>query len=164
LLGDGPNRPLLAEQTSDLDLDAHIILPGFIPYEDMPDYYALAGAFVHASRTEPWGLVVNEAMASGLPVLVSNACGCAPELVHDGQNGFLFDPANSDQLVEFMLRVSTQPGHLPAMGKAGLELISSWGLDRFSSSVRAAAEKAVSVGPRSGRFWQGLLLRALSLR
>jgi len=164
LLGDGPNRPLLAQQISDLDLDVHIIVPGFIPYEDMPDYYALAGAFVHASRSEPWGLVVNEAMASGLPVLVSNACGCAPDLVRDGHNGFLFDPASTEQLVELMLRFSTQPGDLPAMGKAGVELISNWGLDRFASGVRAAAEKAVSVGPRSGRFWQGLLLRALALR
>jgi 1,2-diacylglycerol 3-alpha-glucosyltransferase len=162
LLGDGPNRPLLEQLISHLNLDSHVIVPGFIPYEDMPDYYALAGAFVHASRSEPWGLVVNEAMASGLPVLVSNACGCAPDLVRDGQNGFLFDPASTDQLVQ--LRFSTQAGDLPAMGQAGVELISNWGLDRFASGVRAAAEKAVSVGPRSGRFWQGLLLRALALR
>jgi len=164
LLGDGPNRPLLAQQISGLHLDAHVIVPGFIPYEDMPDYYALAGAFVHASRSEPWGLVVNEAMASGLPVLVSNTCGCARELVRDGQNGFLFDPANSDQLVELMLRFSTHPDHLPAMAKAGVDLVSNWGPDRFASGVRATADKAVSVGPRSGRFWQGLLLRALALR
>jgi glycosyltransferase involved in cell wall biosynthesis len=47
---------------------------------------------VHASTTEQWGLVVNEAMAAGLPVLVSDRCGCAPDLVEVGVNGFTFDP------------------------------------------------------------------------
>jgi 1,2-diacylglycerol 3-alpha-glucosyltransferase len=52
----------------------------------------LASAFIQASTTEQWGLVVNEAMASGLPVLVSERCGCAPDLVKNGVNGYTFDP------------------------------------------------------------------------
>ena len=66
---------------SDLQLNEHVHLPGFKPYDELPFYYALANAFVHASTTEQWGLVVNEAIASGLPVIVSDRCGCAPELV-----------------------------------------------------------------------------------
>ena len=80
-LGDGPLRETLNSQLSTLNLHEHVHLPGFKPYDELPVYYALANAFVHASTTEQWGLVVNEAIASGLPVIVSDRCGCAPELV-----------------------------------------------------------------------------------
>ena len=81
VLGDGPLRETLNTQLSTLNLNEHVHLPGFKPYDELPVYYALANAFVHASTTEQWGLVVNEAIASGLPVIVSDRCGCVPELV-----------------------------------------------------------------------------------
>jgi glycosyltransferase involved in cell wall biosynthesis len=162
LLGEGRDRPLLKRRISELEILPYVSLPGFKCYQDLPAYYGLASVLVHPSRIEPWGLVVNEAMASGLPVLVSNACGCAGDLVRDGKNGFLFDPSNSEQLVELMLRVSTQPEELPALGKAGFEHISHWGLERFTSAVLAAAEKAVLIGAGKESFWKGLLVRWLS--
>ena len=55
--------------------------------EELCLYYGLASALVMPSDTETWGLVVNEAMASGLPVIVSKGCGCATSLVQDGKNG-----------------------------------------------------------------------------
>ena len=79
-------------------------LPGFKPYDQLPIYYALAKAFVHASTTEQWGLVVNEAIASGLPVIVSERCGCAPELVQD--NGFTFDPTDEHELAVRLLEMA----------------------------------------------------------
>src|SRR6266487_1842926 len=90
LLGDGPLRDTLNSQLSTLNLNEHVHLPGFRPYDELPVYYALANAFVHASTSEQWGLVVNEAVASGLPVIVSERCGCVPEFVQD--NGFTVDP------------------------------------------------------------------------
>src|SRR5438034_1892393 len=96
LLGDGPLRKTLNSQLSTLNLHPHVHLPGFKPYDELPVYYALASAFVHASTTEQWGLVVNEAIASGLPVIVSERCGCVPELVQD--NGSTFDPTNEHEL------------------------------------------------------------------
>ena len=63
LLGDGPLRETLNAQLSTLNLHAHVQLPGFKQYNELPVYYALAKAFVHASTTEQWGLVVNEAIA-----------------------------------------------------------------------------------------------------
>src|SRR6266436_7294097 len=81
LLGDGPLRETLNTQLSTLNLHSHVHLPGFKQYDELPVYYALANAFVHPSTTEQWGLVVNEAIASGLPVLVSRRCGCAGDLV-----------------------------------------------------------------------------------
>src|ERR1035441_2045622 len=94
LLGDGPLRSALNSQLSTLNLHSHVLLPGFKQYPDLPVYYGLASAFIHASTTEQWGLVVNEAMASGLPVLVSNRCGCATDLVQEGSNGFTFEPVD----------------------------------------------------------------------
>jgi len=70
LLGDGPLRETVNSQLSTLNLHEHVHLPGFKPYDELPVYYASANAFVHASAVEQWGLVVNEAIASGLPVIV----------------------------------------------------------------------------------------------
>ncbi len=77
LLGDGPLKPTLLKLISSLGLESCVHLPGFKQYDELPVYLGLAETFIHASTTEQWGLVVNEAMASGLPVLVSNRCGCA---------------------------------------------------------------------------------------
>src|SRR5256885_1715711 len=97
LLGDGPLRQTLNSQLSTLNLQAHVHLPGFKQYDELPVDYALAKTFVHPSTTEQWGLVVNEAIASGLPVIVSDRCGCVPELVNG--NGFTFDPFDEQELV-----------------------------------------------------------------
>jgi glycosyltransferase involved in cell wall biosynthesis len=169
LLGDGKlcetlNSQLLARDLSEstLNLHDHVHLPGFKQYGELPAYYGLAKAFIHASTTEPWGLVVNEAMASGLPVLVSDRCGCAPDLVKDGVNGFTFDPYNVEQLANLMLRISAFSFQLSAFGNASREIISQWGPDRFSAGLKAAAGKAVEVGPTS--WFDHLLLSALLLR
>ena len=105
VLGDGPLRETLNSQLSTLNLNEHVHLPGFKPYDELPVYYALANAFVHASTTEQWGLVVNEAIASGLPVIVSERCGCVPELVQG--NGFTFDPTNEHELTARLLEMAS---------------------------------------------------------
>src|SRR5438445_1835316 len=96
LLGGDPLREALKSQLSTLNLHGHVHLPGFKQYDELPVYYALAKAFVHASTTEQWGLVVNEAIASGLPVIVSNRCGCVPEVVQG--NGFIFESTDEHEL------------------------------------------------------------------
>ena len=104
LLGDGPLRETLNSQLSTLNLHSHVHLPGFKQYDELPGYYALANAFVHPSTTEQWGLVVNEAIASGLPVIVSDRCGCVPELVNG--NGFIFDPTDEQELASLLLKMA----------------------------------------------------------
>jgi glycosyltransferase involved in cell wall biosynthesis len=165
LLGDGPLRSTLNSQLSTLNLHGHVQMPGFKQYHELPVYYGLASAFVHASTTEPWGLVVNEAMASGLPVLVSNRCGCAQDLVKDGINGFTFDPCNVEQLAELMFQISAfQPFRLSAFGDASRELISQWGPERFASGLKSAVESAMGVGPKRAGIVDRFLLRALLAR
>ena len=77
LAGDGPLAAELRAVIAGHGLESCIHLPGFCQYEELPRYYGLASAFILPSTTEQWGLVVNEAMAAGLPVLVSTRCGCA---------------------------------------------------------------------------------------
>jgi glycosyltransferase involved in cell wall biosynthesis len=162
LLGDGPLRADLCRLISDLSLQNCVHLPGFKQYADLPTYYGLASAFIHASTTEQWGLVVNEAMASGLPVLVSNRCGCAPDLVHEGVNGFTFDPYNVEELAQLMLKISVfQPFSLSAFGEASRRIISEWGPERFASGLKAAVDKALEIGAVRPTFSQRMILKAL---
>ncbi len=144
LLGDGPLLAAIEKQIVTLHLSEHVFLRGFKQYPELPVYYGLAKVFVHASTTEQWGLVVNEAMASGLPVLVSNRCGCAIDLVQEGVTGYSFDPFNVDQIAGLMARCSTQPAALAAMGQAAQKLISSWGVERFGEGLAQAVEVAMS--------------------
>ena len=164
LLGDGPLRPDLCHLISDLRLQDSVLLPGFKQYPDLPAYYGLASAFIHASTTEQWGLVVNEAMASGLPVLVSNRCGCAPDLVQDGVNGFTFDPYAVEQLAQLMLKISAFNFPLSTFGDASQRLIANWGPERFASGMKAAVECALKIGPKRAGLFDRLLLKTLLCR
>jgi glycosyltransferase involved in cell wall biosynthesis len=162
LLGDGPLRTVLSSRLSALGLNACVHLPGFKQYEELPDYYGSALAFVHASTTEQWGLVVNEAIASGLPVLVSNRCGCASELVQEGVNGFTFDPWDVKLIAQLMFRLSSlEIDALAKMGEASRRISTDWGLQRFVSGLTAATERALQIGPKTASRLDRFLLRAL---
>jgi len=157
ILGDGPLRSKLSSQLSTLHLQPFVALPGFKQYDELPMYYGLASAFVHASTVEQWGLVVNEAMASGLPVLVSNRCGCAPDLVQSGINGFTFDPGNVDELAGLMLQLSKSGARLSAFGTASKDIIRRWSPEVFAENLGKAVQVAVSK-PRPQVGWIDLLL------
>lgn len=164
LLGDGPLKPALNSQLSALNLQKHVHLPGFKQYDELPVYYGLANVFIHASTTEPWGLVVNEAMASGLPVLVSSRCGCATDLVQEGINGFTFDPVNVEQLASLMFKLSTFNFQLSSPGAASRKIISGWSTERFADGLRRAVESALAIRPGSASAFDRLVLASLGRR
>jgi len=158
VLGDGPLRETLDTQLSTLNLNEHVYLPGFKPYDELPVYYALANAFVHASTTEQWGLVVNEAIASGLPVIVSNRCGCAPELVNS--NGFTFDPTNEHELTARLLEMaSLSDEERKHLGDNSYRIAANFAPERFGEGLERAASVAMRVPQK--RF--GVMDRALLL-
>jgi glycosyltransferase involved in cell wall biosynthesis len=163
LLGDGPLRSSILDLRSSLGLTSFVHLPGFKQYEELPAYFGRAQVFVHASTTEQWGLVVNEAMASGLPVLVSNRCGCAKDLVADGVNGFTFDPGNIKELAQLLWRVSDPEFPLADFGAASTRIIADWGPERFADGLRQAVATAMK-NPRSPVGWLDRLLLQLLLR
>lgn len=82
--------------------------------EDLPAYYAHAISLILPSTSEPWGLVANEALASGTPVIMSNRCGCLDTLLVEGQSGFSFDPCDQMQLATLLERMANT--HLPITG------------------------------------------------
>ena len=126
LLGDGDQKSTLQHQIDRLNLNSFIqILPNQ-PWYRVPETLSLADVLVLPSLSEPWGLVVNEAMACGMPVLVSNRCGCAPDLVQDGQNGYVFDPLRRDELVNCLLKFIDGRADLNKMGQVSAEIISSY--------------------------------------
>lgn len=143
LLGDGPLRPKLESMVDALGLRNFVGMPGFKQYNDLPVYYGLAKAMVLPSASEQWGLVVNEAMAAGLPVLVSGACGCAEDLVRDGVNGFLLDPLDTEQMAEALLRTSRAKKKLAHMGALGARIIGQWSPRTFAEGLSRALESAL---------------------
>lgn len=164
IIGDGPLRERLEEQVSRLDLHSWIHLPGFKQYDELPEYYGLAGAYVQSSTTEQWGLVVNEAMASGLPVLVSERCGCAAVLVQPGVNGYTFDPYNVEELAGLLQKLASNECDLAAMGQASRVIISHWTPATFAENLLKVARKAMEVTPPKFSILDRLLLKCLISR
>ena len=100
--------------------------------------YAFANAFVLPSTREPWGLVVNEAMAASLPVIVSNRCGCAEDLVQHGRNGFVFDPNSDAQLTSYLALLSSLSiEERQRLGECALERIAVYSPQNFGQEVAA---------------------------
>lgn len=106
LVGDGPQRSTLESLVSTKRLEGVVFKP-FAQLDDLPVYYSLAECFVLPSTSDPWGLVVNEAMACSLPVLISRLCGCVPELVREGDNGLCFDPYDVRAIADGLASVSS---------------------------------------------------------
>jgi glycosyltransferase involved in cell wall biosynthesis len=149
LCGDGPGRTEVETAISATGCARAIHRPGFLQVDALPRYYAHAGAFILPSLSEPWGLVVNEAAASGLPLLVSDRAGCAATLVPEpeGTTGARFDPLDVEGLAAKLLWIATAPAEArAAMGRRAAETVSHWGPDRFARAVLEAVDLA-----RAGR-------------
>lgn len=126
-----------------------VVWPGFLQYGALPDYYGLASAFVHPALSEPWGLVVNEAAAAGLPLAVSCTVGARWELVRDGENGFLFDPESVDDLASVLRRIATaSDADRAAMSARSRAIAADWSPRRFGESLASAIERAASARRR----------------
>jgi glycosyltransferase involved in cell wall biosynthesis len=123
-VGDGPLRGTLEKRARPLG-DAVRFL-GFRNQSELPALYDLCDVFALPSRFEPWGLVVNEAMNAGRPVIVSDRVGAAPDLVEDGENGFVYPSGDVAALVSKLRRVVESPSLCAKMGQSSLEKITSW--------------------------------------
>ncbi len=114
LVGDGPARPILEQRLA--GASAHFC--GYLRGESLATAYASADLFVFPSDTETFGQVIQEAMASALPVVAARAGG-AIDLVRDGRTGVLFQPNNPVELREQIIRLLDNPAQCAAMGEAG---------------------------------------------
>jgi len=125
IVGSGPDEDKL-KLSVPKKLAAYIYWYGWAGYEELPALYHGAACLILPSISEPWGLVVNEAMAAGMPILISRKCGCMTELCKEGVNGYGFDPYNREELVGLMLRMSSGQMDTRTMGLASTEIISGY--------------------------------------
>ena len=110
---------------------------GFVHRDELAAYYALAECFVFPTRTDPWGLVVNEAMACGLPVICTRVAGCAADLVQE--NGRLVSPANADELASAMEDIATNSDIRERMAGESRQAIQAHSPERCAAGLALAA-------------------------
>ena len=123
----------LLTYTSQFD---NITLIDWAAYNDLPAIYSQASFFVLASTFEPWGLVVNEAMAAGLPVTCSVYCGCVPDLVRDGVNGYVFDSLKQESAIEVFNRISQlNDNNLKSLSDKSLKIIEDFTLEIWTQKI-----------------------------
>jgi len=121
LVGYGPDEQLLRDKVRDLGLDEAVVFTGPKTQEEVCQSLAEADCLLLPSLSETWGLVVNEALCVGIPVIVSSRCGCAKDLA-TAKTGWVVDAENVAELVQAMATVcSASLQHLEAMGEAGVK-------------------------------------------
>lgn len=149
LLGDGPERERLeriAASGAATPEAAGVTFAGFRQIDELPAYYGLAGAFVHVPLVEQWGLVVNEAMAAGLPVVVSRQTGCSRDLVRG--NGRRVDGLSEAEIADALAWVSAPETDRAAMGARSREIVAGWSPEAFAEGLLAAVRAARSRADR----------------
>jgi glycosyltransferase involved in cell wall biosynthesis len=141
VVGDGPERARLEAFVSERAV-GNVRFLGAVDYARMPGFYAGCDALVMPTLEDNWSLVVPEAMAGGKAVLCSVYNGCWPELVREGENGWLFDPRDLDSTARALLAASDARGQLAAMGQASRRIAGDYTPRRAAEAILQACEIA----------------------
>lgn len=147
LVGSGELDDLLRQQVVRLGL-TDVAFAGFVNQAELPRLYAASDVFVLPSTNETWGLVVNEVMCAGLPVVVAEEVGCVPDLVEEGVNGALCTAGDVRSLEDALARVLVDHDRRIAMGEASLRKISGWNFDACRLGLIQALRSTVTVDRR----------------
>ncbi len=139
--GDGVSREELVRQSKRIN-PGLVCLNGFAQREDLAAIYALADALVLPTHTDAWGLVVNEAMACGLPIIVSSVAGCSADLVEDGWNCYVVPPKDSEKLSVVIDSLLRQPELKQRMSARSLQRIRNYSPEACADGLAAAAFSA----------------------
>jgi len=139
--GDGPAQAELVSQAQRIH-PGTICFPGFVQREELAILYALAEGLMLPTHSDPWGLVVNEAMACGLPIIVTSVAGCTADLVEDGWNGFVVPARDSSRLSVAMDSLLQNPELRQQMG-----IRSSKRIRDYSPEACARGLAAVAISP-----------------
>jgi glycosyltransferase involved in cell wall biosynthesis len=125
ILGDGDQKDALQNFIEAQNI-RNVSFQKGVSWQEVPEYLALSDVFVLPSYSEPWGLVVNEAMACGMPVLVSEKCGCAVDLVQNSKNGFTFSAYDKNQLTSLLLKFMNNELDSLKMGEISEQIIKGY--------------------------------------
>ena len=143
-LGNGELRGEMESFAKERNLRVHFA--GFVNQTDLPKHYAMSDVFVLPSLDDPRATVVNEAMASGLPVIITDRCGPAGDIVQHGENGFVIKPRDVRALAEHLDALAADPELRTRMAQRSREIISIWD---YAAGVRgvmnALTTNAISI-------------------
>ena len=146
ILGEGEQKTKLQHKSTGLSYPVTFI--NGVSWEEIPTYLAQADALVLPSYSEPWGLVVNEAMACGMPVLVSEKCGCAIDLVKEGINGFTFNPTNKEDIKQVLLKIMSQNLDLNNLGQQSINIIKDYSSENVAKEMFEGYTKICQLGKK----------------
>ena len=144
LVGSGPQRQALADLSRSLRLEDVVLFAGSMDTAALAIEYASASCLVLPSFSEPWGLVVNEALSYGCPVVVSHRCGCVPELVENRPTGFIFEAGNVDDLAAKLRAVPVALADVEATARSCLRLISTFTPKAAAASILDGCKKILA--------------------
>ncbi len=140
--GDGPLRGALEIRARELGISDRIRFLGFVNQTQLPSVYRGADFFVLPSLYEPFGLVVNEAMLCGCPVVVSDRVGAKYDLVRDGENGRVFPTGNVDALAEIVRDLLSHSEKCARFGDAARKRMETWSPREYLDALSDALERA----------------------
>ena len=139
----GTRRRRLARLARELGIAEYVTFTGYVPDEDMPSLYHTAKGFLMAGNAEMQSIATMEAMASGLPVLAA-AAGALPELVHDGDNGYLFPDGDSGLLADKAACILRDEALRQRMSEQSLQIIRPHSLETVVTQFEALYQRIVS--------------------
>ena len=148
--GMGIERPRLEELTGKLGIQNAVTFTGFVPDKDLQNIYRIADLFVIAGIAELQSIVTMEAMASGLPVVAVNAMAL-PELVHDGENGYLFSDGDSQMIAEKVIAILTNQPMREEMSQKSLEIIKNHDINKIVEKYESIYGEVVGRSKFQGR-------------
>jgi 1,2-diacylglycerol 3-alpha-glucosyltransferase len=141
--GDGISRAELTKQAAQITPGV-VCFTGFAQREDLAALYTLAEVLVLPTHSDPWGLVVNEAMACGLPIIVSSVAGCSADLVENGWNGYVVPLQDSEKLSAAIDSLVRHPKLRQQMSARSLERIRNFSPEACAEGLAAAAVSVVT--------------------
>ena len=143
LVGGGEEEETYRKTIKELGL-GNIIIEKFHPKEELFDYYKASDIFVHPTSYDVWGLVVNEAMACGLPVVVSDHCVAGLELIKNGKNGYLIPMGNDDELCDKVRLVLSDEQNYNNMSHSVLNTIRPYTMENMANKHMEVFDKILS--------------------
>lgn len=147
VIGYGAQEEALRRRVERLQLAEHVRFLGHVDLDDLPRYYAAADLFVLPSSEEVWGLVLNEAVAAGLPVITTDRVGAAPDIVEGGGNGLVVPANDAGWLADAITCILEGATRTRCMGERSLEIAERFRIGQTLRGVLAAIEH---VGVQAG--------------
>jgi glycosyltransferase involved in cell wall biosynthesis len=144
LVGDGPMERRVAEECRLAGVENRIRLTGLVKHSDLPGVYASANVLVVPSDHEPWGLSVNEAMISGIPVIASDRVGSAGDLIENGVTGFVYPVGDVEKLASILRELLDDPGRMMTMGEAARRRMEQWSPEENLQALVRAVKAAIA--------------------